>query len=333
VPSATPPPVPTQQSERADAQQALSAYQAASQVGESGGPSALSAARRPETISAVRRTLLRRESSTTTPCTNGVITTTNQTSPTTAVITVDSYYDPTCTTLWAQLTWNVTAGGTTAAGPFSYDDYAKTGAQEGYTSGTLSITFNSALTAATAFSVDMNDIATSPTSPSYGQVELACGQTSSLNCGFAVIADTAGGSEQGANMTMGAGITMHPAGSYSVTVNVNAQAYTSGANGMSISPGTFPAWTISGGTLENSVAGTLSVLYSGTSTPNSLSASFTDAQYDTKVTLAASNGGLTGTISRESASLAAFSVDVSGNGTITYGNGTTGQIRDWLVIG
>lgn len=324
---------PTQQSERADAQQALSGYQAASQITPTGGSSLLSIGRRAPELAAKMHLMRHMHTLTTSACNNGVITTVNQTSSTTATETVSTYYDTSCVTLWEQLTWNVTLSGTTLAGPFSSSQYTKTGTQESYVSGSLSVTLNNALTAITAMSVQMTDIATSPTAPSLGQLGLACGITSSLSCGLAMVANVGTTAEQGASMTLGATETAGSAGSYTVSLTLNTQAYTSAANGMTITPAAFPGWTISGGSLSGSVNGSMTVAYTANGTPTSISASFTDPQYGTTVALSATATGVAGTISRDSTSYGTFSVDVNGNGTIAYSDGTTGQIADWMIVG
>lgn len=338
VPKATPTPTPTpsaptQQSERADAQQALSAYQAASQITPTGANSVLSTARRAPFFVAQLHSKQSMHRMTTTACSNGVITSTTQTSSTTATVVVDTYYDPSCVTLWEDLTWNVTLSGTTLAGPFSFDTYAQSGAQLAYASGTLSVTMNSALTTATAMSIQMNDIASSPTAPSQGQLGLACGLTSSLNCGYAIVANVANSGEQGVNMTLGATETPGTSGSYTVTLNLNAQSYTGGAGSMSIAQAAFPAWSISGGTLANSLAGSMTVGYAANGSPTSLSASFTDPVYATTVSLSATTSGISGTITKGTTSFATFSVDMNGNGTISYSDNTTGKIEDWMIVG
>lgn len=332
VPTSTPP-APTQQSERADAQQSLSAYQAASQITPTGGNSILSTGRRaPEFASEIR---LRRHmhTLTTSACSNGVITSTNQTSSTTATITVYTYYDATCVTLWQDLTWSVTASGTTLAGPFSTDQYAQTGTQTGYVSGLLSVTLNSALSAITALSIQMNDISTTASAPSLGQLGLACALSTSLNCGVAVVGNVGSTAEQGVDMTLGATETPGSAGSYTVALTLSAQGYTSGAGAMAIAPATFPAWTISGGTLSAALSGTMSVGYAANGSSTSLSATFTDPQYGTAVSLSATSTGISGSISRTGTSYGSFTTDASGNGTITYSNGATGQIADWIIVG
>lgn len=336
APTPTPSPTPsapTQQSERADAQQALSAYQAASQITPTGSSSILSVGRRAPYFVAQMRAKQKPDRQTTSACTNGVITSTTQTSPSTATIVVYTYYDSNCVTLWNDLTWNITASNTTVAGPFTYDEYEQSGVQQGYVSGSLSVTLNSALTAVTQISMQMNDISTSPTAPSQGQLGLACGVTSSANCGVAMVANIAGGGEQGATMTMGATETPGTSGTYNVTLNLNAQGYTSGAGAMSIAAGTFPAWTISGGTLVSSLSGTMTAAYAGNGSPTSLSASFTDPMYGTSVALTSTLSGVSGTITKGTTSYATFSVDMNGHGTISYSDGTTGQIQDWMIVG
>src|SRR5690349_11584003 len=79
TPTPTPTPsAPTQQSERADAQQALSAYQAASQITPTGSSSILSVGRRAPYFVAQMRAKQHLHTQTTSACSNGVITSTTQ---------------------------------------------------------------------------------------------------------------------------------------------------------------------------------------------------------------------------------------------------------------
>lgn len=329
-PTATLPPVPTSQSERVDAQNALSAYQASSAFSSSGGTPALSAGRRIEAFMNRRGALSRRNS--TTACTNGIITTTTQTSSTTLTITVDSYYDLTCTHLREELVWSAAIANTTAAGPFTDTEYTNAGSVGGYRSGNLSFTFNSALTAITAISILMSDIATSQTAPSIGELGLACALSSSVSCGVAAVENVASGGEQGVNLNVSGSETAGANGTYSVQITLNAQAYTGASNSMTIAQGTLPAWTISGGTLFDSLTGNANVAYAANGIPTSAAVNLTDPQYNTTVSLTATQNGLTGLVQRGSTTYATFSVDLSGNGTITYDGGATGQIQNWLIV-
>jgi hypothetical protein len=270
-------------------------------------------------------------------CLNGVVTTANQTSPTTATVTVDTYYDFACTTLWQQFTWNVTTTGSTQeTGPFSYAAYTANGVQEGYASGTMSVTLDSSSGAVLDFSLQ-TDVAKSVTAPPFGTAALACGQTPplgpSLSCGFAEVADVSSGGEQGANMILNVTQTSALVGSFTLSANVTAQAYIAGTNGMTISSATPFTWAISGGTLESAIAGTITIAYQANGIPTSVTGNLTDSRHATTVTLAATKSGLTGSVAGGSTSYATFSVDLSGNGTITYANGAAGQIQSWLIAG
>lgn len=333
LPTATPTPTPappTQQSERADAQQALSAYQAAGQLGGGSGTTVLSAARKVQV--ALRKPSALRKISATSACTNNTISTTTQTSPTSETITVDTYYDSLCTALKSSITWNASFSGSTVSGPFTFDEYTQSGTQTGYVTGTLSIMMNSTGTSIVGLSIQMTDIATTPAAPSQGQFAIACSESTSVTCGTAAIADMSAGGEQGVNLNFSASSSAGTTGGTNVSATLNAQAFTSAAGTMSITAGTFPSWSISGGTLYAALNGNLSVAYSSAGVATSLNATFTDPQYDTTVALTQASSGITGTITRGSVSYATFSVDNNGNGTITYDNGTTGQIENWLIV-
>lgn len=50
-----------------------------------------------------------------------------------------------------------------------------------------------------------------------------------------------------------------------------------------------------------------------------------------KVTISGNSSGITGTVSFGGSTIATFSTDLNGNGSISYSNGTTGTISGWAV--
>lgn len=308
---------PTKTSERSDAQNAISAYYASTQFSTSGA-AALSASRH---AMAYFGTAPSRRRDGSTACSNNTITTTTTTSATSATITVDQYYDASCTTLKNELVWNLALSGTTGSGAFTDTAYGTTGSQTAYLAGTLTMTFNSAITGVVALTMDVTTVATSQTAASTGQIGIACSLVTPISCGTAAVADLAG-AQQGTNVS----ITATQSGS-TVDMQLSAQAYTA-SSGMSLAEATFPNWTITGGTQVASLSGSLDV------SSTSVTANLTDAQYGTTVTLTAgTGGGLSGTIASGSATEATFTVDGNGNGTISYSDGSTATISGWLITG
>jgi hypothetical protein len=113
--------------------------------------------------------------------------------------------------------------------------------------------------------------------------------------------------------------------SISGTVNTYGGSY----NSLALAPGTFPAWNVTGGQSISSATMTGTQGETGTFT-------LTDAKADATVHMTvAASGSVTGTILRTStgATVATFVTDQFGNGTITYSNGTTATISDWIVTG
>lgn len=335
TPPGTGAPAPVTQAavQRTDAAQSLQMLQASRGLG-SGGVTTASVARR--AAAQVRRAMstgVRRIASTT-PCTSGTVVSTNSTSPTTVTITVQSYYDQLCTALEGTLVWNVTVNPpTSVSGPATMTRYATSGAVVTYETLTLSMTFtDSKLSQLSQLSVDVTTIANSVNGPSVGSYGISCGLvgTSSLTCGLGAVTNVS-------TLSVEQGFTLGLTGSgsaSSVQATITAQAYQGALNALSLSPGAFPAWTISGGTLLDSASATVAATYASNGTPTLLAFTMTDAQDQATVTLAATPSGISGTIAQSAtgATVATFAIDALGNGTISYSNGTQGQIEDYLIV-
>ncbi|TAM56601.1 hypothetical protein EPN52_13670 [bacterium] len=337
--SATPPgtstPAPVTQAavQRTDAAQSLQMLQASRGL-NSGGVTTASVARRAATQ--VRRAMsagVRHVASVGT-CTSQTVTSMNQTSSTTATITVQSYYDQSCTSLEGTLVWNLTVNSpTSVSGPATMTRYAASGSVVTYETLSLSMTFtDTTLTQLSQLSVDVTSIASSVNGPSIGSFGIACGLTgaSSLTCGLGAVANMPSLSvEQGFTL----GLTGSESAS-SVQATITAQAFQGGLSALTLSPGTFPAWTISGGALLDSASATVAATYASNGTPTSLAFTMTDSQDQATVVLVANSSGIAGTIARTDtgATVATFTIDALGNGTISYSNGTQGQIEDYLIV-
>lgn len=128
------------------------------------------------------------------------------------------------------------------------------------------------------------------------------------------------------------GVTMTESttyGSTSSSVSGTVTTYSGAYNALSLGSGTFPAWTVSGGQVLSTATLTGTESDSGSFT-------LTDSKADATTTMTMSSGGaVTGTIKRTStgATVATFTTDAFGDGTITYSNGTTATISDWIVTG
>lgn len=269
------------------------------------------------------------------PCSSGYESGTGTESMTDLEVGARTYYDAACTQLaedsyvhlinntpGSTTTENISISGTllkkTQSGTVvSWDTL--TGTATGTVSGT-----NPSLQASLLFSHAPNQ-SSSPTAQ-YGE---SCGITLSgsgapQSCGVGNVAHVQSASaDYGVtmNLTMTSGETSAVTG----TVTTFSGAY----NALTLAAGTFPAWTISGG--QSLSSATLTGTQGGTG-----SYVLTDAKADATVTMSVDDtGSVTGTIKRTStgASEASFTVDAFGNGTITYSNGTTATISDWIVTG
>ena len=212
--------------------------------------------------------------------------------------------------------------------------YGANGTVATYETLVLSMTFtDTTLSQLSSLSVDVTSIANSVNGPSLGSYGVACGLTGASNgltCGLGAVANVA-------SLSLEQGFTLGLTGSEStssVQATITAQAYQGALNALSLSQGSFPAWTIAGGTLLDSASATIAATYAPNGTPTSLAFTMTDAQDQATVTLAATPSGITGTIAQSAtgATVATFAIDALGNGTIAYSNGTQGQIEDYLIV-
>jgi hypothetical protein len=108
-------------------------------------------------------------------------------------------------------------------------------------------------------------------------------------------------------------------------------AYQGAENALSIAQGTFPNWTISPASDQ-----TASVSLTGAATSTGFTLTLTDNTNGGTFAITGSNSGaVTGTLTNNStsATVATFTVNGQGNGTLTYGNGTQVQIVDYVVQG
>lgn len=104
-----------------------------------------------------------------------------------------------------------------------------------------------------------------------------------------------------------------------------------------MSQGVFPSWTIGGGSIVDSVAFNGQFGYTTSGLPVSATLAMSDSADDATVSLSASGTPVTlsGVIKQTSTgtTVATFTVDAYGNGTVAFSNGTTAPISNWNVIG
>lgn len=280
---------------------------------------------------------IRRASVTYGPCTNNTETATVAVSTTEEQLYERTFYDSACTQLYQDMFLDVVATSSTAGTITGTDtEYSVSGAFLDYV--TLTMNMSGIGTSAPQFSLQATSAANSTAQPTV-QFGVACGlgSSSSLACGFGGV-DTvqALSQDEGVTLNLAASATTSTT-SVTVPVSGNAAAYTGATGALKLTPGTFPAWTISGGTLSDSATLNGQFSYSTAGVIAGASLTLTDSADDGTVTLTA--GGtpetIAGTIKQTDTGkqVATFSVDASGNGTITYSNGTTGTIQNWVVTG
>ena len=193
------------------------------------------------------------------------------------------------------------------------------------------ITLNASMSSSTyAISIQMTDAASATSAP-YDSVGYGCvvssSNTSTESCGLGSVVHV-----QQLNSDFGASGTLTlNSGTSSNTVAGSATSYAGALNALTLAPGTtMPNWTIAGGT----TLGTATI--TGSTSQNGMTITLVDAANGTTTTVTPnSNGGATGTVVQTATNtpLATFTVDQNGNGTITYSNGTTAQIVDYVVLG
>lgn len=122
---------------------------------------------------------------------------------------------------------------------------------------------------------------------------------------------------------------------------INGAGYSGPLYGLTLAPGTLPAWTISGGQEVTTLRGTATSGFGGfgngvscgAGVLSSLSLTLTDVTDGLTATLVSSGGMLSGAVTNSSgATVATISLDRSGTGTITYTNGTTSVVKDFVVL-
>lgn len=338
--------VPTQ---RALAQQSLQTQlstQDAVQYGISGGTTVFSGFHRALEGSARRVTsawragavapqsAARAQSVTYGPCTNGSESATVQVSTTEEQLYDKEFYDAACTTLYQDIFVDVIAADSTSAtANGTVTEYSRTGSVIEYA--TLALKIAGAGTSTPSITLSMTQ-APDATSPQTAAVGLSCGlATASAACGFGAFARIKSLS-QDEGVTLNLTLSATVANSITtVPVTGNAAAYSGALNSLALSPGTFPAWSITGGSLLDTVSFNGQFAYTSTGLLNSGTLTLADSADDATVTLSSSSGTFTGTVKQTSTgtTVATFTVNAAGTGTISYSNGTTAQIVGWNVVG
>jgi len=261
------------------------------------------------------------------PCSNGQETSTTAGANNTAILEVDSFYDTLCTKIESKLVWTASQSGNNLTGPATSTQYSNSGAITEID--TMSITFylNSSQQL-TGFSLLLTSIVQNGVQVGEAGVACTVASTNTISCGVADANNVASG-EVGANVS--ATVTT-ASNSSNTSMSMQVSAYqASAANALSIAAATLPFWTVSPAADQ-----TQSVSISGSTTSTTISLTVTDSTNGGSLAISGStSGSVTGTMTRTDtdATVATFTLDAFGNGTLTYGNGTQVQIVNYAVQG
>lgn len=259
-------------------------------------------------------------------------------SPTESQEYIRLFYDSACTQLWQDIFIDVistssstaTATGTTAS-------YTTGGTQYDYETLVMTIVVGSGDSG--EFSLLDTDAATS-SSPQRAALGIACILgTTLLNCGSGAVEHLASvPGDDGALLNEQFSVTSS-GGIITIPYSATASGYASGLNTLTLAAGsTFPTWAITGSAPfdTSTISGQLS-FYASNGALAGGTLTVTDAADDGTVTaiISGSPATISGTVKQTSTgrTVATFVVDANGNGTVTYSNGSTAQVSNWVLLG
>ncbi len=346
----TPPPIQTTSVQRGDVNQALSVagatgniYTFATVTGSSTARHVMAAARQAmsgwragASRTASAQGLLRLSSVVYSSCSNGVESATNEISQSEDQLYERIFYDSACTHLFQDMFIDAvatSASSVTASGTDAY--YTSAGQVYDYATLTLTITDTGANSG--TLSVHATDAA-SATAPQTSATGVSCSISStSIGCGSGAVAHEASlSTDFGDTLAFNASVSS-TSSTATVVISGTGSSFSGSLNALSLSAGTFPAWIVTGGTTLDIASFSGSVTFASSGAVASITLTLTDAANDGTVAISASGSPavITGTVKQTDTgtTLATFTVDASGNGTITYSNGTTAPITNWIVQG
>jgi hypothetical protein len=239
--------------------------------------------------------------------------------------TTDLYYEAACATLESEEVITVVKpGATTTTGSGSVTTYDKTGTVTSYHKLTLSLAPASTGTGAEDLSIS-DTYAASNGGTTLGNLGADCVGTPNSPTMSCSVAQNGIASTQGFGQSFTLTGTAGTGGAKNTATITGA--YFDG-NGLSIAFSD-PTWTVNGASQFNTFTATYS--YSGTGASGSGTLTLADTVYTYTETATLSATGLTVTIVRGTDPIATATVDVAGNGTISYADGTSDVIAGGLV--
>lgn len=313
--------------QRSDAEGALVGVETYRSYSDGGSPTTLTSLRRTLSRLGKHAMLLHERSATT--CENDSEISEVAGTNGTEIFTIDDYYDSMCTQLEDSLVWTASAQGDDITGPATFTQYSTSGAITGTADAVITFVYtNSSLSVLSGISFLLTDV-TENGSTSSGSIGLACSETAAGatgECSVAVTENVAALSEE-----LGAVATISLASS-NQSIAMQIAAYQGAENALAIASGTFPAWTISPASdvvASDSIAG-------GATSGGGFTLTLTDnTNGGTLAIVGSSSGTVNGTLTNTAtgSTVATFTIDSSGDGTLTYSSGTQVSIVDYIVQG
>ena len=249
-----------------------------------------------------------------------------------------TFYDDACTLLNADASLDIIANSQSNAslsGSIVYTSRSRTI----YDYQTLALTLTTTGTSTGTFTLSETD-APSATATNRSSTGVSCIFTAtSISCGGADVSHaTSLNNDFGAalSFTVSSVTAKSAVSPITVPISGSASSYGGALGSLNIQSATIPNWSVSGASPTDNATFNGTFVYTPSGALGGASLTLTDASADATVTMAtATNGSITATIAQTDTgkTAATFTVDSSGNGTITYGNGTTAQIVNWSVLG
>jgi hypothetical protein len=259
------------------------------------------------------------------PCLNGAKTSKVTNADGSVDTTTDLYYQVTCVTLESEeIVHDTTPGATTDSGTGSITTYDPSGSVTSYHALTMDVSPTAGSTSSETINYK-DSYFTSNGGTAIGAVGGTCvgaPNSASMACS---LAQAGSASSQGFGQALQLTGTAGTGGAKN-SVGVSAAYYDGG--GLAIAQ-TASTWGVTGSGSFNSVTGTYTYTTTGLSGSGSLTLS--DSLYTYTVTATLTATGLSVTIVRGTDPIATATVDLAGNGTINYADGTTDVIAAGVV--
>lgn len=262
-------------------------------------------------------------------CKNGVEVTIVPITPEKFTATIDLFYDPACKAILSRALLTVLAfPATKISVNGTQTTYDRSGKAVGY--GTIA---NTTTLGTTTTAVTRGTLAATPSGPPILSFGLTCAYAATNACGFGGIAALGGQNQLGVTASIENFVASGSANDGKVTLH----GYTSSAGSLRLARGAGNFWTIGGGALAASLAGTFSenVNPKAFSVDGSLALKDALLNATTTLTFGTRSGIGHGAVAETSSgkSFAAFATDAIGDGTIHYSDGSSGTVVLFIITG